>query len=95
MSEWVATVRVDVTSCAFPPATGTVARTVAPSLKVAVPSEGARVDGDAGVTVAVRVTGFPCTEGLGEEVSAVDVAAWDTAWLRAGETLLPKLASPA
>ena len=46
------------------------------------------------VTVAVKVTDWPKTDGLTDEVSVVVVAAWLTVWVRAVEVLLVKLASP-
>ena len=62
-------------------------RVVAPSLKVTVPVgvPGARGDG---VTVAVKVTAWPKTDGLAEEVSVVVVLAWLTVWVSAAEVLV-------
>ena len=51
----------------------------------------------AGLTVAVKVTAWPKTEGLGGEAASavvVTVAAWLTAWLSAVEVLAVKLLSP-
>src|SRR5438270_6336646 len=76
--ECVPMVRLDTTTCAFPAETGEVVSTVEPSLNVTEPSESTRVEGDFGVTVAVRVTALPRTEGFGEEARAVDVPAWLT-----------------
>jgi len=46
------------------------------------------------VTVAVRVTGCPDTEGLALEASAVVVAAALTVWERAVEVAARKAPSP-
>ena len=65
---------------------------VAPSLKVTVPVGVPAPE----LTVAVNVTDCPETEGLGEEASAVLVAAnaWLTTWLSAVEVLAAKLVLP-
>jgi hypothetical protein len=47
-----------------------------------------------GVTVAVKVTGWPTVLGFCDEDSAVVVPVWPTVWLSAGEVLLLKLLSP-
>ena len=66
---------------------------VAPSLNVTVPV-GVPAPGAEAVTVAVKVTDCPETDGLTEEASAVAVAALLTIWLRAAEVLVVKLPSP-
>ena len=66
---------------------------VAPSLKVTVPV-GVPVPGAVGVTVAVKVTDWPKTEGLTEETPAVVVPALLTVCVKLGEVLVLKLASP-
>ena len=55
---------------------------------------GAPLPGDVTLIVAVNVTDWPDVEGLADDVSAVDVAAWLTFWLRADDVLVVKLASP-
>src|SRR6202023_287219 len=64
-----------------------------PSWKVTVPV-GVPAPGGLAVTVAVKVPLWPATEGLAEELSAVVVASWLTVWVRFGEVLVLKLASP-
>src|SRR4030088_574961 len=64
-----------------------------PSWKVTVPV-GVPEPGGLAVTVAVKVTLCPETDGLTEELSAVVVGSWFTAWVRAAEVLVSKLASP-
>jgi hypothetical protein len=64
-----------------------------PSLKLTVPVG----DPDAGaltVTVAVKVTLCPETEGLTDELSEVVVGPWFTLWVSGAEVLVLKLASP-
>ena len=64
-----------------------------PSWKVTVPV-GVPAPGGLAVTVAVKVTLWPETEGLTEELSAVVVASWLMVWVSAAEVLVRKLASP-
>src|SRR2546425_13845 len=78
---------------AWPELRVTVARVVAPSLKAIVPV-GVPVLGDDAVTVAVKVTVCPETEGLAEDVSAVVVPALLTVWVKLGAVLGLKLPSP-
>jgi len=52
---------------------------------------GVAVLGDTSLTVAVKVTDWPKTDGLPEEVTAVVVAAWFTVWVIADEVLPVKL----
>ena len=63
-----------------------VARGVAPSLKVTVPL-GVPEPGAAALTVAVKVTDWPKTDGLVEEVSVVVELAGLTVWV-SGEAVL-------
>src|SRR5712692_296323 len=93
--ECVPPVRLGVTSWAIakpgPPApNGMVPRVVPPSLKVTVPVG----EGPDPVTVARKVTELPYVEGLGEDVTTVVVGALVTTWVRTGEVLPVKLASP-
>ena len=64
-----------------------------PSWKVTVPV-GVPEPGGLAVTVAVKVTLWPATEGLTEELSAVVVASWLMVWVSVAEVLVRKLASP-
>ena len=76
--------------------TGTVPRVrpVVTLTKVTVPPDGAPAPGGTGVTVAVKVTGWPKTEGFAEEATAVVVAALITSCVSVPELAL-KLLSPA
>jgi hypothetical protein len=62
-----------------------------PSLKVTVP---VGVPGKLLVTVAVKVTLCPKTDGFTDEVTVVDVLSRVTVWVMAGEVVLLKLLSP-
>ena len=69
---------------------------VPPTLKLTVPV-GMPEPGEFTVTLAVKVTGWPNTDGLTEElVTAVVVEAWFTVWVKLGKVvLLPvKFVSP-
>ncbi len=74
-----------------------VPRVAVPSMNVTVPA-GVPVDPAAGVTVAVKVTLCPATDGLALEVMVVVVAGiwavWLTVWTRGAEVLPVKLVSP-
>jgi hypothetical protein len=59
------------------------------TVPVLVPEAGA-----VAVTVAVKVTLCPDTEGLAEELSAVVVLPMITTWIKGAEVLVLKLASP-
>ena len=59
-----------------------------PSMKVTMPLAAA------GVTVAVKVTALPNTEGFNEEVSVVWEAALLTTWTTADDALPESLVSP-
>ncbi|MCZ1012607.1 hypothetical protein O1L68_43785 [Streptomyces lydicus] len=66
---------------ALPLVSGTVAGEVpSPKSKVTVPV-GVPAPGATGATVAVRSTDWPGTEGSGEEVTVVPVAAGVTVWV--------------
>ena len=60
------------------------------TVPVGVPDPGEETE-----TVAVRVTGWPMIEGLGEDESEVVVEALSTVSVRSGEEELAKLADPA
>jgi len=67
---------------------------VVPSKKETVPV-GVPAPGALGVTVAVKVTDWPKTEGLVADVTDALVASWLTVWVRAGlEVLVVKSVSP-
>jgi hypothetical protein len=71
-----------------------VPRRVDPSLKVTVPA-GVPAPGPTAATCAVKVTAWPETEGLAEELSAVVVPALFTVWVSAvGVLLLLKSVPP-
>ena len=63
------------------------------SLKMTVPV-GVPVPGAVAVTMAVKVTDWPKTEGLPEELTAVVELALLTVWVRVDELLALKLPSP-
>ena len=67
--------------------------TVAPSRKLTV-LVGVPAPGAVTVTVAVKVTLWPKTDGFVPEVSTVLVEALLTTWLTAALVLVAKLASP-
>jgi len=56
---------------------------------VAVPAPG-----EVTLTVAVKVTDWPNTDGLAEEATVVVVETWFTVWVKFAEVLVLKLASP-
>jgi hypothetical protein len=61
---------------------------VLPSLKVTVPVAAL------GVTVAVNVTEDPNVEGLLDEVTAVELDAWFTVWVKPDDVLPANILSP-
>src|SRR5882724_11396325 len=67
---------------------------VPPAWKFTVPI-GVPEPGAVTLTVAVNVTDWPETDGLGEEVTAVLVEALFTVWMKFGEVLVLKFGSPA
>ena len=66
---------------------------VAPSLNFTVPL-GVPAPGATGLTVAVKVTAWPNTEGFVDETSVVVVSPLLTTWLSAFDVLPLKFASP-
>ena len=60
--------------------------TVEPSMKMTVPV-GVPLPGAVGLTVAVKVTDWPKTEGFADETTEVVVASCLTVWLTAAEVL--------
>ncbi len=78
---------------AWPPLSGLVANAVEPSLKVTVPV-GVPLPEPEALTVAVKVTTCPYTDGLAEEARAVVLPDLLTVWLRVEEVLPLKLSSP-
>src|SRR6266568_2047068 len=92
--EWAATERAVVVKLAVPELRVVELRVEAPSLKMTVP-EGVPEPGEVGITVAVKVTDWPKTDGLVEEVSVVVLSDLLTTWDKAGELVLVlKLVSP-
>src|ERR1043166_3464338 len=84
--EWDAVESVPTEKVAEVPLKVPVPKVVAPSLKVTVPV-GVPLPGAGALTVAVKVTGWPDTEGLTEEATVVVVLAAFTVWLK-GEPVL-------
>ena len=73
MIEWPATLRAEMLNVAWAePFRVSVPNVVEPSLNVTVPVGAPELDE---VTLAVKVTDWPKTAGLAEEVTAVDEAA--------------------
>src|SRR5262249_25073599 len=93
--EWLPTARAAVANVATPLAFSVaVPRLVVPSRKVTVPV-GVPVAGATAVTVAVKVTDWPNTTGLADEVSAVLLLlAAFTVSVRVPEVLVAKFVSP-
>ena len=87
------TVSKEVLKVAWPELRVAVPNVAAPSLKVTVPV-GVPVPGAVAVTVAVKVTDWPKTEGLTEEATAVVVLALLTVCVKLGDVLVLKLTSP-
>lgn len=71
-----------------------VPSTVAPSLNVTVPA-GDPAPGETTLTVAVKVTSCPKTDGFAEEFNTVNVFAAFTVWESVGDALELKLVLPA
>ena len=92
---WVPTESVEVSPLVAPPPDNVTAEPkFEPSIlnwtvPVGVPEPGATA-----LTVAVKVTGWPETEVLSEELIVVDVFALLTAWVKFAEVLPLKLLSP-
>src|SRR5205823_1863225 len=66
---------------------------LAPSRKMTVPV-GVPDPGASAATVAVKVTAWPNTDGLAEEITVLVLLTWLTVWVMAADMLLPKLVSP-
>ena len=94
MIECEPTASVLVTNVAWPePSRVPLPRVLEPSLKVTVPVA-VPAPGLFAVTVAVKVTACPDTEGLAEELTNVVVPAFLTVWVSGLEVLPLKVASP-
>ncbi len=92
--EWEPTASVLVTNVAWPePFRVPVPRVLEPSLKVTVPV-GVPAPGLFAVTVAVKVTDCPDSDGLAEELTSVVVLAFFTVWVSVLEVLPLKVAPP-
>ena len=74
MIGWAATESEDVVSVAVLPLRALVARGMPPSLKVTVPV-GVPLPGEVTLTVAVKVTDWPDTDGFAEDATVVVVLA--------------------
>src|SRR5712692_1068280 len=92
---WLPTVRLEVAQVALAPARATALQIVlAPSWKVTLPV-GEPAPGAVTLTVAVKVTDCPNTDGFWFELSAVEVSALLTTWPPARvPVLVLKLPSP-
>jgi hypothetical protein len=86
--EWAPTARAAVLIDALPALTGELPSEVAPSKNSTEPVA------PVGVTVAVRATPWPATDGLGDEVTAVELDAALTVCECTADVLPVKLASP-
>lgn len=91
--EWLPTARADVENTAEPELRDAVPSVFAPSLNVTVPV-GVPEPGATAATVAVKLTGWPKTDGFAEETIAVVVPAVFTTWLRVDDVLALKLLEP-
>jgi hypothetical protein len=83
--------KVDVGKLALPAFSVFVAKAVLPFMKATFP---VGVPLTCGKIVAVKVTGFPCTDGLADETNAVLLVALFTTCETVAEVLPVKLASP-
>ena len=90
----VPTDRLEVVRVALPPDRLAVPSVDAPSRKVTVPV-GVPTAGATALTVAVKVTAWPKSDGFTELVTVVVLLPLLTVWVIAVEVLLLKLASPA
>ena len=84
--EWVATLKAEVTNVAVPELSVPVPSEVVPSKNSTLPV-GVPAPEPVTLTVAVKVTDWPQTEGLTDEVTAVDVLALFTTCERTVEVL--------
>ena len=92
--EWDPTDNAEVVNVAWPEASSVpVARTEPPSSKRTVPV-GVPEPEPAALTVAVKVTGWPETEGLEEELTVVVLLSWLTTWVNVEDVLVVKSVSP-
>jgi hypothetical protein len=87
---WLPTLAKLVLKTAVPPDSGAVPRAVEPSLKVTVPVGIPPVL----VTCAVRVTGLPVEDVVGESTKLVAVVAGFTPCIKTEDVLEEKWASP-
>jgi hypothetical protein len=89
----------------LPTASAEVANVALPEVKVAVPSVaapsrnvtvpvGVPAPGETALTVAVKVTDWPNTDGFTDELTAVELLALLTVCVMAAEVLPAKLLSP-
>ena len=91
---WLPAVANEFVKIACPEALTATLVDVEPSIvKVTVPVR-VPAPGATGLTVAVKATGWPATEGFGEDASVVVELALATLCVRTAEVLLVKLASP-
>ena|SRR5579884_1223411 len=94
---WLPTLKLDVEQVACPEPLRACApqpvMVAPPSLKFAVPV-GVPAPGRLAVTVAVKVTLCPKTDGLADELTVVVVLAWFTVCVRTALVLVVKLPSP-
>jgi hypothetical protein len=88
-------VRVEIVKVAWPPLREAVPRSMVPSLNVTLPV-GVPVAGGTGATVAVSVSAWPKTEGLGEDARVIVVVedVEPTVWVSGVDVLVVKFASP-
>src|SRR5712691_10846520 len=92
---WLPTLSVAVFRAAVPPLSVTaLPRLLAPSLNWTVPV-GVPAPGETALTVAVKVTLSPDTDGFSDDVTPAVVDALLTAWLTAVEVLPATALSPA
>ena len=89
---WLPAVKVEFVNVVWPPASVAEPSVLVPSLKVTVPV-GVPAPGATAPTVAVKIIGWPNTDGFGEETSVVELLALVTVWTRFGEVLVLKLVS--
>jgi hypothetical protein len=89
---WLPAASDDVVKLAVPPASVALPMETPPSLNVTVPV--GVLELTVGVTVAVKVTAWPNTDGFTELVTVVVVASRLTVWVIAAEVLALKLPSP-
>jgi len=91
---WLPTESNEVANVALPALKLAVPNVAAPSRNVTVPV-GVPVAGATALTVAVKVTAWPKTDGFTDEVTVVKLLALFTVCVMAEEVLLAKFVSPA